>query len=220
MTTSLPLPAALRGFRLLMSAQFVSGLADNALLLVAIGRLAAEGGPVWLPPLLKLAFTLAYVLLAPFVGPLADRAPKAAVMSAANALKAGACAAMALGVPMGLLLLPMPHIDHWLPALPLLACAGLVAGLFVVPMNALLQHRGAALLSAGRSIAVQNFNENASVLLMLAGYAWFSRQDLPLELLIRGFGLGIALLMALIALHHRHHYRHHHRQPHRHKEIA
>ena len=63
MTTSLPLPAALRGFRLLMSAQFVSGLADNALLLVAIGRLAAEGGPVWLPPLLKLAFTLAYVLL-------------------------------------------------------------------------------------------------------------------------------------------------------------
>jgi MFS family permease len=218
-TTSLPLPAALRGFRLLMSAQFVSGLADNALLLVAIGRLAAEGGPVWLPPLLKLAFTLAYVLLAPFVGPLADRAPKAAVMSAANALKAGACAAMALGAPVGLLLLPMPHIDHWLPALPLLACAGLVAGLFVVPMNALLQHRGATLLSAGRSIAVQNFNENASVLLMLAGYAWFSRQDLPLELLIRGFGLGIALLMALIALHHRHHHRHH-RQAHRHKEIA
>ena len=216
MTTSLPLPAALRGFRLLMSAQFVSGLADSALLLVAIGRLAAEGGPVWLPPLLKLAFTLAYVLLAPFVGPLADRAPKAAVMSAANALKAGACAAMALGAPVGLLLLPMPHIDHWLPALPLLACAGLVAGLFVVPMNALLQHRGAALLSAGRSIAVQNFNENASVLLMLAGYAWFSRQDLPLELLIRGFGLGIALLMALVALHHRHH----HRQAPRHKEIA
>ena len=120
---------------------------------------------------------------------------------------------------MGLLLLPMPHIDHWLPALPLLACAGLVAGLFVVPMNALLQHRGATLLSAGRSIAVQNFNENASVLLMLAGYAWFSRQDLPLERLIRGFGLGIALLMALIALHHRHHHRHH-RQAHRHKEIA
>ena len=101
MTTSLPLPAALRGFRLLMSAQFVSGLADSALLLVAIGRLAAEGGPVWLPPLLKLAFTLAYVLLAPFVGPLADRAPKATVMSAANALKAGACAAMALGAPVG-----------------------------------------------------------------------------------------------------------------------
>ena len=54
------------------------------------------------------------------------------------------------------------------------------------------------------------------VLLMLAGYAWFSRQDLPLELLIRGFGLGIALLMALVALHHRHH----HRQAPRHKEIA
>lgn len=63
------------GFHLLMGAQFVSGLADNALLLVAIAQMAAAGGPPWLPLLLKLVFTLAYVLLAPVVGPLADRWP-------------------------------------------------------------------------------------------------------------------------------------------------
>ncbi len=387
------LSAATRGVPLLVSAQFVSGLADNALLLVAIAEVQARGGPAWLPPLLKLVFTLAYVLLAPVVGPLADRWPKARVMSVANAVKAGACAAMALGVPvvpcfciagagaalyspakyglmtelvpphrlvaangwievatvvaillgtllggtlvawlapgpsfagllalyglaallnrgipdsgarypapaplrrqlgdfladnarlwrdplgrvslatttlfwgvgatlqflvlrwavetlgltlaqaawlqglsatgvvlgaaiagrcialerapgvlwlgvpMGLLLLPMPQVHHWPLALPLLAGAGLVAGLFVVPMNALLQHRGATLLSAGRSIAVQNFNENASVLLMLAGYAAGTAHAVPLDTLIRGFGLAVALLMALIAAcHHR-----------------
>ena len=90
------------GFHLLMGAQGVSGLADNALLLVAIAQVAAEGGPVWLPPLLKLVFTLAYVLLAPVAGPLADRWPKARVMGAANAVKALACAAMALGAPVTL----------------------------------------------------------------------------------------------------------------------
>ena len=46
-----------------------------------------------------------------------------------------------------------------------------MGGLLVVPLNALLQHRGCQLLSAGRSIAVQGFNENVSVLAMLAAYA-------------------------------------------------
>ena len=71
-------------------------------------------------------------------------------------------------------------------------------------MNALLQHRGCTLLSAGRSVAVQNFNENASVLLMLGGYALCTGLDLGLGALIRGFGLLVAGLMALIALRHRH----------------
>jgi hypothetical protein len=48
---------------------------------------------------------------------------------------------------------------------------GLIGGFFVVPMNALLQHRGVVLLSAGRSIAVQNVNENASILAMMAAYS-------------------------------------------------
>lgn len=387
-----------RGFHLLIAAQFVSGLADNALLLVAIACVMAEQGAAWLPPLLKLVFTLAYVLLAPFVGPLADRWPKARVMFAANALKALACAGMALGLPavpafslaglgaalyspakyglvtelvpaarlvianawievstvvailMGTLLggaltdaplaaaaaglaLPGPVValgivlalyllaallnlglpdsgcrypapppwpqqlgdflrdnqrlwrdplgqvslatttlfwgvgaslqflvirwaderldmglsqaaylqglsaagviagavlaGRYVPlraaprvlvlgiglgaALPLmlavssvagavalLSLIGLLGGLFVVPMNALLQHRGCQLLSAGRSIAVQNFNENASVLVVLALYALATAREVPLGPLLALAGLGVSSVMGLV----------------------
>lgn len=85
------------GFPALIAAQFVSGLADHALLIVAIARLGEIGAPLWWAPALKLGFTLAYVLLAPWVGALADAAPKPRVMLAANALKALACALLALG---------------------------------------------------------------------------------------------------------------------------
>jgi LPLT family lysophospholipid transporter-like MFS transporter len=88
-----------RGFGSLIAAQFVSGLADNALLLVAMAWLLAEQAALWMAPVLKLVFTLAYVLLAPFVGPGADRWPKARVMFVANALKATACAGMLIGLP-------------------------------------------------------------------------------------------------------------------------
>lgn len=87
-----------RGIGYLIAAQFVSGLADNALLIVAMARLADMGRSAWLAPLLKAVFTLAYVLLAPWVGALADRWPKARVMLAANGLKALACALMALAI--------------------------------------------------------------------------------------------------------------------------
>ena len=85
------------GFYALIAAQFVSGLADNALLIVTIARLAELGAPLWWAPLLKLSFTVAFVLLAPFVGALADRWPKHRVMFAANALKAFGCALILLG---------------------------------------------------------------------------------------------------------------------------
>ena len=87
-----------RGIACLIAAQFVSGLADNALLIVAMARLADMGRSAWLAPLLKAVLTLAYVLLAPWVGALADRWPKARVMLAANGLKALACALMALAI--------------------------------------------------------------------------------------------------------------------------
>lgn len=86
-----------RGIGYLIAAQFVSGLADNALLIVAIARLAELGDQPWMAPLLKGVFTLAYVVLAPLVGALADRWPKARVMLAANALKAAGCALMLAG---------------------------------------------------------------------------------------------------------------------------
>ncbi|EWS58331.1 MAG: lysophospholipid transporter LplT [Methylibium sp.] len=401
------------GFHVLIAAQFVSGLADNALLIVTIARLDELGAPLWWAPLLKLGFTLAYVLLAPFVGALADAWPKARVMFVSNGLKAGACALLVaggdpllaftlagigaaayspakyglvtellpparlvaangwievctvgaillgtalggllvspsaqtaapwlpplaqalptggtqllpalltvlalfvlagvlnlcipdsgaryprvapgrllrqfaddngrlwrdpagrvslavttlfwgvgatlqfvvlrwaehslgldlheaaglqiatalgliagavaagrwlslpnatrvlpLGIAMGLLVPWMTVIEQPFAATPLLAAVGACAGFFVVPMNALLQHRGHTLLSAGRSIAVQNFNENLGVLALLALYAALTAAGLPLALLIWGFGALVALATAAItALHRRH----------------
>ena len=382
-----------RGIACLMAAQFVSGLADNALLIVAMARLAEMGRSAWLAPLLKAVFTLAYVLLAPWVGALADRWPKARVMLAANGLMAlaidpllafalagvGAAAyspakyglvtelsppeqlvhangwlevttvgAIILGTALGgwlvgpwLLADGARHMGHALPvdsplgaaillvlalyalaaalnllipssgarphamqpsfsalltrfahaqrtlwrdapgglslgvttlfwgagatlqfvvlawaqdnlslslshaaylqgvvaigigvgalaagrwvrlhqaprvlplgvlmgacvplltlvhsvgvAAPLLAAVGALAGFFVVPMNALLQHRGQQLLGAGESIAVQNFNENLSVLAMLGAYAALQMTGWPLHRTVFALGSVVAL---------------------------
>ena len=75
------------GFVRLIAAQFLSALADHALLIVAIARLQAEGWPGWWAPVLKLGFNASYVLLAPFAGPLADAWPKARVMAWMNGVK-------------------------------------------------------------------------------------------------------------------------------------
>ncbi len=90
------------GFHLLIAAQFVSALSDNALLIVAIALLQQQGNPAWWAPLLKFSFTIAYVVLAPFVGPLADGFPKARLMMAMNALKVGGVLALLAGLsPLG-----------------------------------------------------------------------------------------------------------------------
>ena len=102
------------------------------------------------------------------------------------------------GVVLGLLMPVLASTTQLTIAVPLLAVVGLVGGLLVVPLNALLQHRGCTLLSAGRSIAVQGFNENASVLAMLAGYALFTALDVPIVVLLWGFGLLIAAAMSLL----------------------
>ncbi len=377
------------GFHRLIAAQFVSALADNALLIVTMALLHARGMPAWWAPLLKLGFTLSYVLLAPVVGPLADAFPKARLMAWMNGVKivgvaalmvgmnpvaafvvvgfgaaayapakyglvtelveprllvaangwlevtvvcavllgtvlggvlvsplmagleagglsalhllltvyalaawlnlgipdsgaryegrsihpwalwqdfragnttlwrdplgglslaattlfwgigatlqfvvlrwaqerlglplhqasylqavvavgvvcgaalAGRCVPLArapqmlgFGVALGLML-PVVALTTtlWL-AVPLLLIAGAVGGLMVVPLNALLQHRGCELLTAGRSIAVQGFNENASILMMLALYAGLVALEVAIVPLMIGFGLAIAL---------------------------
>ena len=102
------------------------------------------------------------------------------------------------GVVLGLLLPVIALSAELFLAIPLLVLVGAVGGLLVVPLNALLQHRGCTCLSAGRSIAVQGFNENASVLAMLGAYTallWF---DLPVVALLSGFGVAIALAMAAL----------------------
>lgn len=103
-----------------------------------------------------------------------------------------------LGLVLGLMV-PMMlavHSVYW--AAVLLVSVGVLAGYFVVPMNALLQYRGCNLLTAGRSIAVQGFNENAGMLVMLSMYAVVTATDVSLEVLIWCFGLLITLTMAAI----------------------
>jgi hypothetical protein len=75
---------------------------------------------------------------------------------------------------------------------------GWMSGYFVVPMNALLQHRGHVLLSAGHSIAVQNFNENLSVLAMLCLYSILIWLNVPVSIVILLFGSCVCLLMIYI----------------------
>ena len=89
-----------------------------------------------------------------------------------------------------------------LPAYFLLILVGWLAGYFVVPMNALLQHRGHVLMSAGHSIAVQNFNENISVLVMLLIYSLLIWLDIPVQFVIIGFGLIVSLIMWLVIKRH------------------
>jgi hypothetical protein len=87
-------------------------------------------------------------------------------------------------------------VDQMIVAVVLLALVGAIGGILVVPLNALLQHRGCTLLSAGRSIAVQGFNENASVLAMLGVYGVLVAAEVPIVPLLWGFGLLIAAAMA------------------------
>src|SRR3990172_3099092 len=83
-----------RGFYTIMAAQFFSSLADNALLIAAIGLLAQLSGPAWMTPLLKFFFTVSYVMLAAFVGAFADSIPKGKVMFVTNAVKLVGCVMM------------------------------------------------------------------------------------------------------------------------------
>lgn len=86
----------------------------------------------------------------------------------------------------------------------MLVVVGMMAGFFVVPMNALLQHRGHVLMSAGRSIAVQNFNENSSILVMLALYSLLIKAGLGTVTIMVLFGSFVGCSMLAVILKHRH----------------
>lgn len=103
-----------------------------------------------------------------------------------------------LGIAMGLIVLIMNFVrDMWL-AIPLLILIGALSGFFVVPMNALLQHRGHILMGAGHSIAVQNFNENLSILIMTGLYYVMIRADMSIYWVLTLFGLFVSGIMYLI----------------------
>ena len=105
---------------------------------------------------------------------------------------------MVLGIAMGLLVLVMNFIDNVWVAAPFFVLLGGLGGFLVVPMNALLQHRGHNLMGAGRSIAVQNFNEQACILAMGGLYAAASAMGLSAFNAIVCFGVVVAGNMWLI----------------------
>ncbi len=103
-----------------------------------------------------------------------------------------------LGIGMGVLIIGLIFMNNvWLAA-PFLILLGALGGFLVVPMNALLQHRGHNLMGAGRSIAVQNFNEQACILALGAAYSLSAGLGLHTFGAITGFGLVIAATMWLI----------------------
>ncbi|MGG7055907.1 lysophospholipid transporter LplT [Nitrosomonas sp. ANs5] len=103
-----------------------------------------------------------------------------------------------LGIAMGIVVICMVAVrDLWLAVILLIAVGGL-AGFFVVPMNALLQHRGHILMGAGHSIAVQNFNENLSILTMLSIYALLIWLDVDIYIVITLFGLFVSTTMIFV----------------------
>ena len=87
-----------RGFHTLIGAQFCSALADNALLIVCMALLLERGLPAWWAPMLKFCFTIAYVVLAPFVGALADAVPKGRLMMVMNGVKVMGVLALLTGL--------------------------------------------------------------------------------------------------------------------------
>ena len=103
-----------------------------------------------------------------------------------------------LGIAMGVLVPSMTLVTLLPASYPLLILVGGLAGFFVVPMNALLQHRGHVLMSAGHSIAVQNFNENLNVLTMLGIYALLLKFELHINSIILLFGAFVAITMLLV----------------------
>ena len=114
-----------------------------------------------------------------------------------------------LGIAMGLIVILMDVVHSVWLAVPLIILIGALAGFFVVPMNALLQHRGHHLVGAGRSIAVQNFNENASILVMIATYSLLIAAGISIYWVIALFGLFVAGTMTLVQYWFRHSLRTH-----------
>ncbi len=108
-----------------------------------------------------------------------------------------------MGVAMGLLVIGMNFLRDLGPTIPFMIILGGLGGFLVVPMNALLQHRGHNLMGAGRSIAVQNFNEQACILVLGFLYSALTKSGLSAFGAITAFGLFVAGTMALIGLWHR-----------------
>jgi MFS family permease len=137
------------------------------------------------------------------VGVVAIGTAVGAVVASATMQLDRATRVIPLGVAMGVLVIVMNAITNAWVAAPFLMALGAIGGFLVVPMNALLQHRGHNLMGAGRSIAVQNFNEQACILGLGAFYTALTGLGLSAFGAITIFGLVVAATMAWIGRWHR-----------------
>jgi hypothetical protein len=103
-----------------------------------------------------------------------------------------------MGVAMGVMVILLIFVHNVWLAIPFLVALGVLGGFMVVPMNALLQHRGHNLMGAGRSIAVQNFNENLSILVLGVAYSTAIGAGLSDYGAIAAFGFVVASVMWVI----------------------
>ena len=154
------------------------------------------------------------------VGVVAIGTAAGAVIASMRMKLVDATRVMSLGIAMGLLILVMNFINNvWLAA-PFFILLGGLGGFLVVPMNALLQHRGHNLMGAGRSIAVQNFNEQACILALGGLYALATGMGMSAFAAIVCFGLFVAGNMWLIQRWHAHNCVQHAQEVERLMEIA
>ncbi len=132
------------------------------------------------------------------VGMVAGSAGVARYVSAARAM-----VVLLMGVALGAAILAMTLVSSLWLACAMLFLTGIVAGIVLVPMNTLLQQRGAALMPPGVSIAVQGFNENLASLVCLAAYGALLVLDAPVRAILASFGVLVIALVLLIMRWHR-----------------
>ena len=105
-----------------------------------------------------------------------------------------------VGIIMGALVCLMFFITTWQSAAIVLTLVGVFSGLLIVPLNALLQHRGHLLIGAGHSIAVQNFNENLGILLLSGTYTLMVKVNIPINGIMFIFGFFVLLSMTVASI--------------------
>ena len=144
--------------------------------------------------------TLRLVVIAWAASALSFGLDQATLLTAAVALGVaiGSVIVLPAGILMGVLVIAMVWATEWLWASLLLLVIGILSGFFVVPLNALLQHRGHLLIGAGHSIAVQNFNENLGILLLSGAYTMMVRAGLDIDHIVVIFGLFVITSMSMI----------------------
>ena len=112
---------------------------------------------------------------------------------------------LSTGILMGFLVCAMVFVSTWYYAAILLLFIGIFSGFLIVPMNALLQHRGHRLVGSGHSIAVQNFSENLGILLLSGTYTFMVKHDIHINAIVFIFGLFVLFAMIIARIHYEDH---------------